>query len=81
MAAKLSLEDLPADVREAIARGERVCVYDDGQVAATVVPEDKPKGDGRELWRALAELPRLDDDFEKDVEGAFAPVLGDPWER
>ena len=85
MTAKLVLADLPEDVRNALARGERVCVYDNGNVAATVVPETANGAESSsgsiDYREAMKGVPPLDDDFEKDIRGVFAPTIDDPWER
>jgi hypothetical protein len=81
MVARVSIEQLPAEVREAIARGESVCVYDEEHLKATVVPEATESEEG--LWEALAKLPPLDDDFEKDIREAYVAVIKDKplvWE-
>ncbi|HMO95312.1 MAG TPA: hypothetical protein PKD27_04270 [Tepidiformaceae bacterium] len=88
MVAKLSLNDLPADVRDAIARGETVCVYDKGEVAATMVPESEDRnvtrGSGIVDYRqAMDGVLPLDDGFEGDISATLAAVLKPqhyPWE-
>ncbi len=86
MTARLVLADLPEDVRAAIARGERINVYDNGHLAATVVPAaeepDHGQANARDYRELMKDVPPLDSDFEKDIQETLTAVLRPqsyPW--
>ena len=70
-------------MRELLAHihaGESVALEHHGRVVARVAPQ--PVAKPTALWAALAKLPPLDDDFEKDIAELDKVVYDKPhqWE-
>jgi len=65
---------------DAVERGDSVTITRGNRPVAQVSPARRRTG--RDLRRALAELPPLDDEFERDIESARTFVSAawqDPW--
>jgi prevent-host-death family protein len=68
-----------SDLLDAVERGETVAITRGRRAVAVVSPA--AAGTGRGLRAALAGLPPLDDDLERDIAAASAMLDegGDPW--
>lgn len=69
-----------SDLLDAVERGESVRVTRGGRPVAEIRPA--PRGTGRDLRAALADIPGPDDQFVSDVlggVGAVAQEVPDPW--
>lgn len=69
-----------SELIDAVERGETIAITRAGHVVAEIRPAAATTG--RALREALAALPSLDDDVEKDIADATALLTvdeGDPW--
>ena len=69
-----------SELIDAVERGETIAITRAGHVVAEIRPAAATTG--RALREALADVPSLDDEFEKDVVEATALLTGDeadPW--
>jgi prevent-host-death family protein len=68
-----------SEMLDAVERGETVAIVRGGRAVAVVSPP--PPATGRALREALAGLPPLDDDLERDMALGMEPLDegGDPW--
>ncbi len=69
-----------SDLLDSVERGETLRITRAGHVIAELRPVAETTG--RSLREALAALPGLDDDFERDVAAATSLLTadeGDPW--
>lgn len=80
MTIRVELDRLPPDVVAALERGDSVEFESHGKVAAIARPEAPGTKGG--LWLALAELPPMDEDFERDIAkiGEVVHEQGWAWE-
>ena len=77
MTLRVELEELPENVQKAIEAGEAVEIIRDGCTLATV-PAEGPKT-ATALWEALAKLPPLDDDYERDIADGLSILRPQPY--
>lgn len=68
-----------SDLLDAVENGETVLVTRGNRTIAQIAPASSRSV--RDLQEALAEIPRLDNDFESDIAGALAMLTedGDVW--
>ncbi|MBA4180775.1 MAG: hypothetical protein C0506_09325 [Anaerolinea sp.] len=82
MTVRVDVDRLPAEVVDALNRGDIVEFERDGELVASVRAEPK-RISWREYWELRRNAPPLDDDFLNDVEEVRrmlnAPMT-DPWE-
>jgi len=80
MTLRVDITRLPEDVQHSITAGEPVELECEGNIVATVHPSAN-RG-GTRLWVALAKLPPLDPDFERDIEEGLKALEPQPfaWE-
>ncbi|WP_309133935.1 type II toxin-antitoxin system prevent-host-death family antitoxin [Cellulomonas sp.] len=69
-----------SDLLDAVEHGETIAITRAGHVVAEIRPATATTG--RALREALAGVPRLDDDIERDIAAATALLTDerdDPW--
>lgn len=81
MSLKVNARDLPSRVVEGLSRGETIEIERDGVTIARASPVTAGAPQAK-LWTALAELPPLDPDFERDIAelGRVVRPQPYPWE-
>jgi hypothetical protein len=69
---RVDIDRLPAEVIDAIDRGDTVEFARSGRVRSVARPENGPSGP--DLWKAMSELEPLDRGLEEDIRSLDAVV-------